>query len=463
MDQQSNYILTDKEIPAPDADMVQEVIGSQNVLTKKKYRSKLLRRPILSSLQKLMVAYLVVWSISPPLSIDMIYRYAALGCAGGWLIIEMSRRRKFEKIHGMAIVFMLAVIAVALVESEGEFSAVLKQISYYLLVIGFLMNYVYRDKWDEFKRLVPLVLILWIVFNIITAKEVIADPTVARKIVRADDEMIPYLRRGVGGYALVYSQVFLFPVMLAWIKNAFFRAKPLFVIGLVWAGSYTVLILNAGYSIALITAIASSLILLFYKKKSVIPAVAITLSLIVLLVLIIGYVDSIREALLEFFDGTAVAKKINDIYDSVHGIETADSIQERMNRYADSFNVMVDYPIIGGLCWGSGGGHSSLLDTFAKYGVFGGYMYCRMFYIVPVQLKKREGHKDDLRISNAFLSSLFIVTLLDSLPYEMIFPVMIVSPALISNIDIWRKEREINYSENALDSQPDPGERVGQA
>ena len=236
MDQQS-IRLTEAGSPPHSEGNLLAGMADQGRLAKKKYRHKFLKRPILSTLQKLMVAYLVVWSISPPLSIDMIYRYAALGCAGGWLVIETSRRRKFERIHGLAIAFMLAVIAIAYAESGGNFSAVLRQISMYMLVIAFLMNYSYRDRWDEFKLIVPIVLILLIYFNIVSARELANEPNLARMMAKDDPETYPYMRRGVGGYALVYSQTLFFPVMVGWVRNTLKRDLRLFAIGAVWVGS----------------------------------------------------------------------------------------------------------------------------------------------------------------------------------------------------------------------------------
>ena len=449
MDQQNDK-LTDglrAEPPTPysahGASEAHPGMLQQDRLTKKKYRHKILKRPILATLQKLMVAYLVVWSISPPLSIDMIYRYAALGCAGGWLVIEMSRRRKFERIHGLAIAFMLAVIAVALAESGGNFAHVLRQIALFMLVIGFLMNYVYRDRWDEFKYLVVIVLTLFIVFNIISAKEVINDPTLARKIVRNDTETYAYLRQGVGGDALLYSQVLIFPVVLAWTFSTLKRDLKLFILGTAWTASFLVFLLNAGYSIAIISVISSSAVLFFYKRRNALPAVLITLSIIVAIVVLIGYVDQVRNWLLEFFKGTKVAAKVKDIYDSIHGKDIADSIQSRIDRYWSSIETIFSYPLIGGLWWRSGGGHSAILDTFAKYGVWGGWIFCRMVFCTPNGLKRNSKNPRDMRISNAFFSSLSLVLLLDSLPYNLVFPIIILAPIMVHQIQKWADYEEL--------------------
>ena len=44
-------------------------------------------------IQKLCVLYLAVWTISPPLEIDMIYRLIALGAAALWFFIMIIDRK----------------------------------------------------------------------------------------------------------------------------------------------------------------------------------------------------------------------------------------------------------------------------------------------------------------------------------------------------------------------------------
>ena len=421
--------------------MDRQSIDRTGIISVKKYKNSRLQRPILATLQKLMVAYLVVWSISPPLSIDSIYRFIALGCAGGWLVIEMSKRKKFQKIHGLAIAFMLGVMAVALVESGGDFSKVLRPIAIYMLVIGFIMNYSYEDRWDEFKLLIPLVIVLFIVFNFITVRELGINHQLARRLAKNDPELYPLIRKGMGGYALVYGQVMMFPVMVGWTRNALKRNYFLFALGVAWTVSYFALVINAGYSIAMASTIVSVLILLFYNKRSIIPAIAITLVTVWLIVLVIGYADPVREFLLEFFDNTALAisNKIRDLYDYVQGGGMNESITSRIDAYSSSVETIFKYPVIGGLWNEGGGGHSTVLDGFAKYGLFGGWIYVRIYFHEALNYKRSADNPRDLRISNAFIIAMLMVLVLDSTSYEMIMVIMVIVPIMIRQLRKWRE------------------------
>lgn len=407
--------------------------------------------PITSVLQMLMLLYLVVWSISPPLDIDNIYRVIALVCAVGWFILDMMNGLTLERIHLYALGFVLLVVLINIIKNQGDFSNIMKPMTYYMLVIGFIMNHSYQNRWDELHILIPVFLALLIVFNIITFKELLLDPTLARKIVRADESIYPFMRRGVGGFALEHTQVFLFPLLLAWLAKAIKNHCFYFVLGCAWAVSYILLILHSGYSIGIVTTISSFVALLFYKRKSIIPALVITLLIIVLIVVLIGYVDPVRESLVSFFDGTKVAQKVEDIYNSLHGKEVADSIQQRIDRYVSSIQTIFQYPFIGGLWFSAGGGHSILMDTFAQYGIWGGILFVKMFYCVPMQIKKGADNYKDIRIANAFLVSLVVVTLLDGMPYNMVFPVLIVAPILFNDIQKWRKQNEGSLGSQSAD------------
>ena len=336
-----------------------------------------------SFIQKILVLYVIIWTISPPLQIDMIYRVAALGAIGLWFILNLPQNVRFERIHIFAIIFVLLIIIVNLIESKGDFGNLLKPINYYLLVVAFLMAYSYKDRWDELSSLVPIVLLLLIYFNFKTYQTVVEDPAIARLIVRNDPSIYPHIRNGVGGYGLLYSQVCVFPVLVSWILSSFKKSKLRFAIGVAWIVSYVMYLLNSGYTIALVTSVVSLVILFLYRRSSIVMAVVITTIIVVSLVWLIGYNDGFRNALLTFFDGTTVAKKINDIYLSITTENAADSILVRMNAYWNSIVTILNYPFIGSLWWSSGGGHSALLDTFAKYGVFGLIIFVKIIFYPP--------------------------------------------------------------------------------
>ena len=425
----------------------------------KKFKSRFMIRKPISILQSLMVLYLAVWSISPPLSIDNIYRIIALACAATWFFFELLTGKPLRKMHILALLFLLLVVLVGVIQNNGEWSKLIKLINYYMAVMAFIMAYSYSYRMHELKWLAPICLLLFIYFNFITYGQLLLKPGLARMLSRTTEELFVYQRKGVGGYDFVYSQVIIFPVVLAWAINGFKKKKWLFfAIGVVWLISYYLMMMSSGYSIASFATLASIIILLFYNKRSVVPAFLITLAMIGAVILMIGYVDPVREFLLDLFETTKVGNKIHDIYDSVHGLGTADSISTRMEAYVASFTTIMDYIFIGSLWNPGGGGHSAILDTFSKYGLFGGVVFSYMIFNVPTSLKKTTGDHFLIKMANSLLVSLLLVTVLNTVSYNMIFPMMIMTPLLINDIQKWRKT-----DEHTLDRKSHPKRSVPQA
>lgn len=388
-------------------------------------------------IQKAAVLYLIIWTISPPMEVDMIYRLLALGCAGIWFIIALRRRLLVEKVHIYAVVYMFLAIVIVYLE-KGSFDAILKQIAIYILVICFFINVFYKEgRWHELSGIVPIVLILLIVFNWKTAEILLEDPTIARKLVRADESIYEYLRQGIGGYSLVYPQVCIFPAILAWILRAYRNNKIYFGIGCVWLYTYILCISRAGYSIAIFATLVGTIMLFFYRRKNIWMAFAIAAVIFLAGMGAILYVDSFREYLLQTFDGTAVAKKINDLVATSESGAAEGSIYARMEAYQGSINVILEHPILGGLWMQSGGGHSAILDQFAKYGIWGGVIYIIMLFYVPNEYKRRFHHPKVWAISNAVMVALLFVALLDSCTYSFMCMILLVLPLLYEDILRW--------------------------
>ena len=387
-------------------------------------------------IQQISVLYMVIWTISPFMEIDNIWRFAALGAFVLWLICAMNRGLHLEKIHMLALAFVALVVIVNIIQTNG-FGKIMRPIQYYMMVLFFIIGHFYKDKWKELYFIVPIILLLLIFFNFKSAFTVMDDPTIARKLVRNDEEIYQYLRQGIGGYSLIYPQVVSFPVLVMWIYKSLNQKKLNFIIGIVWLVSYVLFVINANYSIAITGSLFSLIILLFYKGHSAALAFSVSVGLFIALMLMILYWESFRNMLLEFFDGTAVAKKINDLVATSESGQAEGSINARIIRYQLDIETIIHFPIVGGLCWGSGGGHSAIGGAFAQYGLFGGYVFCKIMYSVPAIFKKQFGYKHIQQMANANLVVLLYVTMLDSMTYSFIGMILIITPILYENIIEW--------------------------
>ena len=219
--------------------------------------------------------------------------------------------------------------------------------------------------------------------------------------------------------------------------KAFNHNKIYFAIGLAWLISFVMVISKAGYSTAIFTAAVGAVLLFFYKGKSGIRAFVVAVIIFAAVMLSILYVEGFRNWLLETFDGTAVAKKVNDLVATSETGAAEGSIEARMIRYRASIDTAFQYPIIGALWRDGGGGHSALLDTIAKYGLWGGWFFVTSFYSVPNYYKNRYEAPLIKRMSNASLVCMLIVTLLNSTPYAFCCVILFVLPLLFEDVIRW--------------------------
>ena len=174
--------------------------------------------------QQISVLYLVIWTISPFMEIDNIWRIGALAAFGLWLICAMSRGLHLKRIHMLAFSFIALVVVVNIIENNG-FGKIMRPIHLYMMVLLFIVGHFYKDKWRELYFIVPIILLLLIYFNFKSAFTVMEDPTISRLIVRNDKEIYKYLRQGVGGYGLLYPQVVAFPVFVMWTFKSIKKKK----------------------------------------------------------------------------------------------------------------------------------------------------------------------------------------------------------------------------------------------
>ena len=389
-------------------------------------------------IQKIAVLYLIAWTISPPLQVDTIYRLIALVCAVLWAAIWFIRESPVTlgKEQIGAIFFLIAVMIVVYFE-RYDLSEFIKQIAFIMLVICFMMTYFYEDKWDELAGIVPIVLILLTVWNYKTFSLLIEDHTIARLLVRDDESTYEFLRQGIGGYSLIYPQVCISPLILAWTFKSFRNNKLCFVIGAAWIYTFVRFLELAGYSIALFASSIGLLLLLFYRGKNVVAAFVITIIAFIGIMAAILYVEPFRDWILETFDGTAVARKVNDLVSTTDSGVTGDSIQVRIEAYSASLMDIIRYPIIGSLWNASGGGHSAFLDIVSKYGLLGGYAFSMMFYHAPFHYKHKYRDRFITTVANATLITLMFVSILDAINYSFSCMVLIVSSLLFEDIIKW--------------------------
>ena len=393
--------------------------------------------------QKVCVLYLILWTVAPILSIDTIWRILALLAFGVWYSLAKQRGYEANEAVKKAIACAVFFILIAFLETFKA-KSILRRIDIIMLAISICLFNFYLNHPFELSEIIPFVLLALTFFNYKSAHALGIDSHVARYIVRNSEIAHSLLRQGVGGYGLIYLQVCSLPSILLWGKKVLFvtRNKLLIAIGSCWFVSFILFLFRASYSIALFSTALSFFFLIPRKNTSWVKSAIVMLVLFASLLAAIAYIEPFRAFLFDVFEGTTVEKKLHD-FSVMNGLETNDrfsvandenpfndeleernygSIDVRMRRYGASLFLLLKYPIVGALIFEGPGGHSAILDTFAKFGWLGGWLYCCMIFAVPWSLKKYVSNVPELQTHlNAVFVVILFVGLLDSFPFEISF------------------------------------------
>lgn len=396
----------------------------------------------ISPIQKFCLLYLIIWTVSPPLSIDTVYRILALFCVVIWVISEINKGL-FLKQNGeiIAILFLLLTIVASII--TYGFDGVLKSVSWYFLVIGFLVFQNSKGHFDEIEGFALICFILLTIWNINTYKALLLNDRIARIIVRNDVETYSYLRSGIGGYGHIICQVLMSPVLFAWIVSAWKKHKIIhFCVGTICYGSFLLMLFKSSYAIPIMATILGLSIMLIGKGQRKIWYLLGSIIVIALFIYFIGYSEDLQELLIRLFPSNTVQNKINELVYSINSGGLQGDFAARWERYFTPIkSFFVEYPLIGGWIAGAGsGGHSTILDAFGKFGIFGGLVVWKIMFSVPNYYEIENDNRKVKKITTAFWIVIFITMLFDSWALSCSFVLFLIIPIMINQIVKWNME-----------------------
>lgn len=186
----------------------------------------------------------------------------------------------------------------------------------------------------------------------------------------SEDYYETFQRFNIGGFDVIYSMTLSIPLAAISFK-LLSRGKKVFPI------LVTVLLVLAikesQYTIALVCAVISLLLFLIpIKTRSFFLVIPVVVSLFFI---VFENIPSVLSAISSFSGGEAVNDRISDISNYLQGNQIDDNsdVIGRYEYYLLSVKGFLTYPIIGCISTGSNmvGGHSFILDSLAKFGIFG--------------------------------------------------------------------------------------------
>ncbi len=352
------------------------------------------RWPLARLLRRASVGYLVVWVLSPPLAYGQQWRVAAILATGLWLLLELRASRSvllrpsWPVLGAFGFVFYTAGVEWAVPDSAGITYHFQVWIMLFFLLVGESLA---RGRDDDARFYFWLVLLVLPVWSLATLRGIeTISQDVARTISRSSAEARELSERGIGGYGFVYAVLLSLPFLYQMVLRArasgigrgwWWRAGKALLALNALVGS--LLVIRAGYSIALVLAGSALALVLLARSRRPLP-LAMSVCLSALLVLAgTSLVQPALERLQDVATGTEYASKVRDVRSSLARGEGTGTVEGRTERYGRSLQLTMEHPVGGTLAFDPVGKHSAILDRFAQYGVLLGGLFLGLLAYLP--------------------------------------------------------------------------------
>ena len=255
-----------------------------------------------------------------------------------------------------------------------------------------------------------------------------------------DDAFIRYSFMNIGGYDFVYSAILLYPLAIYAYKNG----KMSLWLFIVIFFTLLVLILNAGYTTALILFSVSSVLMFLKRNLSVKNILFVIIISTILMIIFSNVISKLLNDLANVIENKDISERLRDLSNGTEGIEQGED--NRIYYYRLSLKVFLGDPIFGRM-FGKlyGGGHSFILDSLAEYGLVGGaiilYIYVTVYKNFFKQHRKEKGF-------GYILWSFMQVILLSALnPGMWLYVLCLYIPIIVSYLTA---DNEENFSQEII-------------
>lgn len=359
------------------------------------------RKPRMGKLPLLMIVYMLLWATSPPLGYAMAYRIVGLLSVG--LLFLTIRGNDVWK-----IILLMAVILLATVFTGDSINNRINILIFLCFVLCGMVFDAYTVSSEAAERIVILLFLNCIVWEIYTLRALLVLPNIMRLSVRAS--YVPPF--GVGGYGFLYTVVLFVPLSLEYMLD---RNRKLIFRGI--AAVFTLLTIFLAYKSQYFMAIL--IVLLEIMLYFVLGIKDRNLRLLTTVVVLVGtftiYLNA--ENIIYFFlnqlNPGALYRKLLGILDMLQGESALEDgeFATRYERYARDLGLVLRSPFWGSLSYMAVGKHSNILDVFAQYGLPVGFLY-------TATLSRRITYCK-IPVTKVVLIAVVLLFLLNSQTYQM--------------------------------------------
>lgn len=232
---------------------------------------------------------------------------------------------------------------------------------------------VYLIKHCNYKLIKIFTFFIFLIYAITIITTIIGlneNPDAARYLATVADsgeeDAVKYGWLNIGGFDFVYSVALMYPAIIYGFKHK----KIHLVFLIIFAVADFVLIVNSGYTTALLLFIMSTVFIFFKRDLKIKDVFMVSLIALLFIALLFPLISELLNSLADIIDNDTIAERLRDLAGGKEGLENSED--NRLELYRISFNSFIHSPLFGGMFAGaSTGGHSQVLDIMAQYGIFG--------------------------------------------------------------------------------------------
>lgn len=350
--------------------------------------------------------------------------YLQLILCGSWILLAFSSHLAFflgeNKYFLKSFACLLILLLIPFMFSNDT---MVNRASSIIGVLIFYWIYSYNTAYRGLKsniRIVCVSFVFVLYTTINTIRALIVNPYASRSMKTDVESTADIVSSGVGSYSLIYSVVLftliLVPLLIDWRKLKFNMIKLALIVGLIIIFLYLIILSNY-FTALIISVIGGVTIFLSYRSVNVLFFI-IPLSLI--------YFTMQKEINIAVIDTISSFSQENGktyirLQETKRGIETGEkgeNINSRSGVMETSLDLVSEYPIIGYIA-GAGsqfelsrvGQHSTILDTFAMYGIFiGTFFFWIMWLPFKSLISRRSSYRMNVLVWIVGISFMILIT-----------------------------------------------------
>ncbi|MGZ9098096.1 MAG: hypothetical protein ACXW3O_00200 [Brevundimonas sp.] len=395
-------------------------------------------------IQNLAVAYVCLWATAPILAYGDAYRWAAAGAVALWAVLEMVRPGGiFARPTLPVVVTGLYIIYTVITEiTLGPDGDIVRHVQIWIMLFFLVF---YESRRHQVRSMAPIfwlilaTLPMWL-YSTYTAFDTFGSHA-SRLLTRSSDLARELTAEGVGGYSLVYGTVLMLPIFALLLLNvrriipietpAFLRdisrvpflVTALLTVNLVLGGA---VVLRAGFSIAILLAVAALGLSIFFRKRSPVFLLFVPMAAIGgYLFLEVALIPTLN-ALKPLAEGTPYYRKILDIIGTLETDQSQGTFDDRWLRYERSVSLFLSNPLFGVISAADVGKHSAFLDTFARYGVFVGSGFVYLMVYLPIRMMK--GMRDNFGLALSIFALMVLLPLVNDVVASLGVMLFVMTP-----------------------------------